>query len=358
MPGTFLVSSSDEFQNAALQELRQQDHRLKPGENLAPGLFLVTSSFSEYDFAAMLTQQPPIYVRHLFPVQATIPLTKTNEDLERLAETASNLPRLSELPAETPFAVQARLIEEEGKASAYAYTPYAIKEKLSAVIAEKTGAVENVREPLEILSVVCVNEKAYLGLSLAELNLSSWPGGMRRFAKRPEQISRAELKLEEALEVFDISLPSSGEALDLGAAPGGWSRILLEAGMDVTAVDPAELDPRLQAYGKRLSHYQGHAERFLENALANKSRLASFDVIAGDLRMDAAMAARLLVAYAPLLKPGGFVITTLKLPHETSKLKPAQLAENALAILKSKYSQIHAHQLFHNRQEITVYLRK
>ena len=87
---------------------------------------------------------------------------------------------MDELSEDTPFSVQARLFEEvEGQALSYAYTPFAIKERLVEVIRQKTGAVENIREPLEILSVVASQGNAYLGLSPAELNLSGWGGGMR-----------------------------------------------------------------------------------------------------------------------------------------------------------------------------------
>ncbi len=356
---TFLVTSSDEFENAAHAELRRSDPKLQPGETLAPGLFLVSSQYAEDDFAAIVAQEPPIYARHLFPVQAIIPLTKTLDDLDKLAESVAGLPGLAILDSEISFTVQARLIgDEEGQPSAYAYTPFAIKERLVAVIAERSGAQENIREPEEVLSVVCAGEQAYIGLSLAELNLSSWPGGMRRFAKRAEQISRAELKLQEALEVFGVALPTSGEALDLGAAPGGWTRLLLEAGLQVTAIDPASLDPRLEAYGPRLVHYRSYAERFLETTLADKANLGHYPLIGSDLRMDALMAARLVAAYAPLLASDGFALMTLKLPHESAKLKPARIAEQALAILREAYSEVRARQLFHNRQEITVFLRK
>lgn len=361
MPSTFVVTSSEEFENAARNELRRYDFKLKPGETLQPGLFLVSSELAWDDFAAIVGQEPPIFARHLFPVMATIPLTKTEAALDTLAGAVAGLPRLEELSEDTPFSVQARLFEEvEGQPLSYAYTPFAIKERLAGVVTSKTGAVENIREPLEILSVVASQGNAYIGLSPVELNLSGWAGGMRRFAKRDEQISRAELKLQEALEVFEVSLPAEGETLDLGAAPGGWTRLLLEAGLRVTAIDPAELDPRLQKYieAGQLAHYQGHAERFLQNVLADKSRLGSYAVLVSDLRMDADLAAGLLVSYAPLLAPDGLAITTLKLPHESAKVKPTVLADRALAILRKVYPRLQARQLFHNRSEITVLLKK
>ena len=66
-----------------------------------------------------------------------------------------------------------------------------------------------------IISLLYTTDKGYMGISTAEENLSSWPGGAHRFAQKPEQISRAEFKLLEALDVFGVILPSQGHALDL-----------------------------------------------------------------------------------------------------------------------------------------------
>jgi 23S rRNA (cytidine2498-2'-O)-methyltransferase len=59
--------------------------------------------------------------------------------------------------------------------------------------------------------------------------------------------SRAYLKLWEALTRLG-AWPAPGETcLDLGAAPGGWTWALARLGARVTAVDKAELDPRVAA---------------------------------------------------------------------------------------------------------------
>jgi 23S rRNA (cytidine2498-2'-O)-methyltransferase len=57
--------------------------------------------------------------------------------------------------------------------------------------------------------------------------------------------SRAYLKLWEALTRLGV-WPLPGETcLDLGAAPGGWTWALAQLGARVTAIDRAELDPRV-----------------------------------------------------------------------------------------------------------------
>ena len=54
-------------------------------------------------------------------------------------------------------------------------------------------------------------------------------------------------KLVEAFACLDRA-PQPGDAcVDLGACPGGWTRVLLQHGADVTAVDRAPLAPHLMA---------------------------------------------------------------------------------------------------------------
>ena len=192
--------------------------------------------------------------------------------------------------------------------------------------------------------------QGYVGISTAQENLSAWPGGARHYAQTSEQISRAEFKLLEALEYFGISLDAGERVLDLGAAPGGWTRLLLDAGMQVVAVDPANLDPRLNKR-EDLQHYRGYAEDYIEEAIRNRE---TFNIIVNDMRMDAREAARGLAYAARCLKKDGFILSVFKLPHATPTINPLFTLKDALSILSKAYGVVQAHQLFHNRQEVTV----
>jgi 23S rRNA (cytidine2498-2'-O)-methyltransferase len=344
----FLITSSDEFQNAAKAELKRIVPGLEEGETLEPGLFLASSPHSKAEFARLIAESHPIYVRHVFPLEIEVDLQNNPKDLTDMAELVSQQAQKEGWQPGDQFSVQARLVEP----GMFSYSPFAIKEAVASKLIAANGLQENIKAPAQVVSVVCAGNRAYLGLSTPQQNLSGWAGGMRHYAKRPEQISRAEFKLLEALEVFDLTFPEKGTALDLGAAPGGWSRILLEAGLKVIAVDPANLDPRLYVPG--LEHYRGYAADFLKKA---ESEGQTFDLICNDMRMDALVAANLMVEFARLLSPSGFALTTLKLPHETKKLKPATVASRAINILEKGYSLVRAKQLFHNRQEITVLLK-
>lgn len=284
--------------------------------------------------------QPPIFCRHIFPVQQHVSVHQDEEiDLNQLSEVASHIH-----PPKDPnqaFSVQTRLL---GKG--WPYGPYDVNTRLADLLLDAGGEL-NVRRPVWVLSVVLTPEAGFLGFSRAENNLSDWAGGARRFKREKGQISRAEFKFLEALEVFDLTLPEGGTALDLGAAPGGWTRLLLRQGLRVVAVDPAELAPSLQRAPK-VQHVRMLAQDYLPGVTA------AFDVILNDMRMDARESARLMHLASDALKPDGWMLMTLKLP----KHNLIEAMTGALDILRERYVVAGVRQLFHNRSEVTVALRR
>jgi 23S rRNA (cytidine2498-2'-O)-methyltransferase len=94
-----------------------------------------------------------------------------------------------------------------------------------------------------------------------------WPTGIPRFKSYAKAPSRSTLKLEEALAVFKAksgngNLVTSGmTAVDLGAAPGGWTFLLVRLGCFVTAIDNGALDQTLLASGM-VDHFCEDAFKF------------------------------------------------------------------------------------------------
>lgn len=193
----------------------------------------------------------------------------------------------------------------------------------------------------------------YGGTSTPLYNLSSWSRGRCRIPRDHHSISRAEQKLQEALEIlsahgFDLQKGEGRSALDLGAAPGGWTRILVECGYTVWAVDPAELHLSL-LQNESVQHHRTTAGEFLRR---NRHK---FDLLVSDMKMDATRAARLAYKYRNRLTESAVGIVTLKLPSGATALENL---DEALAILKKGYRIIQARQLYFNRNEVTVLLSK
>lgn len=361
---SWLVLTCDEGSvDLAEHELQRVASHSKVAAHLAPGVLLVDGGLPFAELVANWAAALPIFVRHICPVQAVVPLWDSPGDPDELAAALAG-PAEGVLAAHVApdqrFSVQTRLLAEPP------YKPFDVNGAVSQAVIARTGAALDVRSPQQVLSIVCAELSpavidhlprrlrpgpqaalyALAGLSTPQQNLSDWAGGARRFAREEGQVSRSEFKLLEAFEVFGVQLSPHGVALDLGASPGGWTRVLRERGQYVTAVDPGALDERVAADGG-VRHKRMTAEAYLHEDPDQ------FDLIVNDMRMDARDSARLMVAYAPLLYPHGSVIMTLKLP-ETRR---GPILDHAFDILRMTYSIAGARQLFHNRSEITVYLR-
>ncbi|MBK8900551.1 MAG: methyltransferase domain-containing protein [Anaerolineaceae bacterium] len=330
-----IVTADPAFAEAALAEIAAVNGRVL--HTLAPGIWAIQLPGDFFALAEQWRQQPPIFVRHICPVQTVLPLA---EGVEKVVATAVTF-FTHLLEPDWPFSVQTRVLGD------LPIKPFDVNQPLGNQLATASGAPLDVRRPFQILSVVLAGEAAYLGLSLATNNLSDWAGGVRRFAREPEQVSRAEFKLLEALEVFAIDLPPRGRALDLGAAPGGWTRVLRQKEQYVTAVDPAWLHPSLQK-DKGVRHLRLTAEEYLEQDPD------TYDVIVNDMRLDARDSARLMGEYGRYLYPHGLALITLKLPEKNYQ----SALDHALNILRQSYTIAGARQLFHNRSEVTVYLKR
>jgi 23S rRNA (cytidine2498-2'-O)-methyltransferase len=339
MKPNLILTADPDFADLALAELQQAERAAQLLTGVAAGIWTVHLPSGFWPLAQRWQAKPPIFVRHICPVDTTVALPHSHKDVTLLERTVkaefANL-----IDPELPFSVQARLLGDKP------YNKFAVNSALSDAIELLTGATLNTAEPVQVLSVVVTEGVAHVGLSLAAANLSSWAGGEHRFAREEGQISRAEFKLLEALAVFTIELPPRGLALDLGAAPGGWTRVLRQREQYVTAVDPARLHPSLQADPK-VRHLSITAEAYLE------AGPDQFDVIVNDMRLDARDSARLMVRYAPFLYPHGLALMTFKLPEEGR----AAVLDHAFNILRPAYQLAGARQLFHNRSEITVYLK-
>lgn len=338
-----VLSIDPDFTDLAAGEVRAADARAEIVRELAPGILLVNSRVGFGRLAATWRATPPIFVRHIFPVQVIVPWEGEGATLDALEYAVSSeiLPLLD--PA-LPFSVQTRVPGQ------LPLRPFQVNERLAGSAVEQ-GMQVDVRAPQQVISVVAVNQGAgagslYVGASYTAHNLSDWAGGMRRFAREEGQVSRSEFKLLEAIEVFGLELPPRGTALDLGASPGGWTRILRQHEQYVTAVDPGDLDPRLTG-DRGIRHKRMTAEAYLAD------EPDTFDLIVNDMRMDGRDSARLMVGYARCLYPHGWALMTLKLPETRRET----VIDHAFDLLRRAYTIEGARHLFHNRSEITLYLR-
>ena len=91
--------------------------------------------------------------------------------------------------------------------------------------------------------VVVAPGEWWIGYHRASRRTERWPGGVIPVRMPAHAVSRAYAKLEEAIQWSDLPLAKEDECVEVGCAPGGASQALLDRGLFVTGIDPAEVDP-------------------------------------------------------------------------------------------------------------------
>jgi 23S rRNA (cytidine2498-2'-O)-methyltransferase len=289
--------------------------------------------------AAACRDRPIVFVRHLAQVAAEIPYDV--DDLEeRITSCCLNV--LSSRGAAPHVALQ---LWRTGASFANLRSDE-LRRGIAGRLTERGLVVSRGRQD-QILSVLLAPRQVIVGFNRREEALVDWPGGRLSLARGAHQISRSEFKLEELFRTFDVPLPASGAALDLGASPGGWTRILRSRGLSVWAVDPADLDPRLAA-DQHVHHERTTAGPFLAGTQRR------FDLIVDDMRMTPTRSCGVMLDASRKLTPGGLIIMTLKIASR----RALETVRTCLVLLERSYDILFARQLYHNRNEITVVGRR
>ncbi|WP_206098480.1 SAM-dependent methyltransferase [Paenibacillus montanisoli] len=326
------------FASLAMEELRRLVNGIKFTQLIAGEAFKMEVPLSREEMLGVIRTNEPIFLRHLQPIDRALPIHGNADDLQAL----SDLIRSARMRcAEGTTAIHLRRVE----GTPFVYTAADTKAVLDAVIMELGGDTA-MQSPDQIFSIFAGAEELYVGWGTPDEQLSDWPGGAVRFQREEGQISRAKFKLLEAERAFKLYLENFREALDIGAAPGGWTHLLLERGLRVTAIDPAELHPSLSAY-PRLTKMKKNASdvQFAPN---------TFDLLVCDMSWSPMQMAKLVLEKTDALTDGATAIITVKLMHK----KPLQTIRDVVSKLETAFVLQKAKQLFHNRDEITLYLIK
>lgn len=219
-------------------------------------------------------------------------------------------------------------------------------EELQQRLTQQPGTPTKAHEAEKTVSVYihrwCESHTLYAGICDIEDNLSRWPVGQFDLEAESGNVSPRELAFLETQSLHQF--PDSGEALDLGAAPGGWSRLLAQRGLTVDAVDPEPLEPGVESLDKVTQHTVS-AEQFLESAQDK------YDLIVCDMETGSGPAFQTLLKAHPLLKPGGQAMAILRLRKGPTALAEAR---KAVALLGQSYRIDQVRQLHSTGRELTL----
>lgn len=334
---TFIGTANHGFGQHAQEEIRRLFQTGTQFTHLVPAeVFLFKTPQSKTAATNTILEHEPMFLRHMQPVDAELDWDGTLSSLQDFIR------HQLEMSPGTKAAVQVRKAETVGAE----LTTGACKQMIDELLVHECSAVPVAKDADIIVSVFLTQGTAYFGQSKPEHNVSDWSGGAIRFRKEEGQVSRAKFKLLEAERTFGLDFTQYRAAIDIGAAPGGWTSLLLERGVRVTAVDPAKLDAGLLKHPK-LTFLQ-------KNAGDVTFPPESFDLLVCDMSWSPRQMSKLIKGLLYSLQVGGTAIITVKLMHK----KPFQTVRELVEDLSPELALQKAKQLFHNREELTLFLIK
>lgn len=337
--GDWLWACRGGFEDDLVEELAITGKRAEPCR-VAVGL--VRSSLRPRNGDAPVE---PAFARQGFPVEALVSVEGSGPGQLGAAIAEAALRGFGK----GPFALQVWVADSDeanplaGYASEVEAAIVATLAARDPSIAERRIAPEDARSGDDRFVQACVlaRGRAAVGSLPVGAALSMAPGGRRRIGAPAGAPSRAAAKLLEAFDWLGRG-PEPGDAcIDLGAAPGGWTFVLLERRARVVAVDPAKMEPSLAKH-KHLRHVQRSAFEY------------QLEEPADWLFCD--MAWRPLEVAALLAKWGRrgaarFLVANIKLPMK-QKVEFIRRVSEILAT--GGWRDVRVRQLYHDREEITL----
>ncbi len=185
----------------------------------------------------------------------------------------------------------------------------------------------------------------WIGYHQAASADSTFPGGLRDKALPADAVSRAYLKMEEALEWSALPIRRGQRFVEIGCAPGGASQALLVHGLIVIGIDPAQVDSRVLAHSN-FTHLHKRGADVRRREFRGVTWLAADMNVAPQYTLDTVEA----IVTHPAVSIRGLLLTLKLLEWELA----AQIPEYLERIRAWGYPKVRAKQLSHNRQEICV----
>ncbi len=322
----FIATFYPRFRRPAIREFSELDPEVTQVKPLDIGITLMRPGLPGREPAPAFRAQTPVWVRHLAPVQSVVEF-----GFREIADAAA-----AELNRHRTFAIQCR---QRGRVE---WSSRDAEVRVGMDL-EGQGFRADLRSPRQIVSVFVEDGHAYVGVSKPGDNVSFHADEHRVKSLDGRRVSRAEHKLEEAIDAFQLALADTRRAIDLGAAPGGWSYVLAMRGIAVVSVDPAELAPRV-----RVLPNVRHERRRIEQLDFEDD---AFDLVVNDMVMDHVDSARIMCRAARWAPIG---VMTIKLPGRS----PYRAIEETTRTLAPAWDVEAVRHLFHNRQEVTAFLRR
>lgn len=268
------------------------------------------------------------------------------EDVASLAEQAWAMPAVQEQIAAGPVRLQvwrrdSQLPGDDGVEPGPTPESVAALEALTATAPDGALAAD-ARVSLDVALVEA--GQWWVGAHLIRSRTDRWVGGAPRINQPEHAVSRAYLKLKEGLLWSGLPAATGDYWLELGCAPGGASQTLLDAGMRVVGVDPAEVDPIVAAH-PNFEHLRARANEIGVDEVTDIAWITSDINAAPDYTLDAV---ERLVTH-PSTQVRGLLLTLKLLGPNLAR--PEVVAATIERVRSWGYADVRTRQLAHNRRE-------
>jgi 23S rRNA (cytidine2498-2'-O)-methyltransferase len=199
-----------------------------------------------------------------------------------------------------------------------------------------------------VLDVVCVEPNEWLvGWHEVRTIAQGWVGGVPPL-EPTDVVSRAYYKIAEAIRWSGLPVRAGDRCVELGSSPGGACQYLLEQGLSVRGVDPAEMDPRIMEHPK-FEHFRARGGDLKRGVYAN----AKWLFVDSNVSPEKSLATIGNIVQHPKVKIRGW-IAQLKL----SDYAMIEFLPEWIAKVKSwGYTEVKVRQLAFNRRELTLAAR-
>lgn len=193
--------------------------------------------------------------------------------------------------------------------------------------------------------VIVEPDQWWVGYHRAGSVTSCWPGGIIPLELPAEAVSRAWLKMEEALRWSGLPIAGSARCAEIGSAPGGSSQALLDRGMLVTGIDPAEMHPAVLGHAN-FRHVRRRAAAVRRRELRKVRWLTADMNVAPNYTLEVVES----IVSHPQVNIRGMLLT-LKLPDWKVASEVPELLER---VRGWGYNIVRGRQLSQHRQEFCV----
>lgn len=329
-----------------LQRARQRGAVLRPASPVRGAGFVVIAppepDGAEGVLNPLLTPWP-VFARQLFLARVWLPDLPARDRVAALMTAAAQLDqRVSEVWVETADGEATRPLLPLCRGLAH---------HLRAAL-EKSGLLRPDAGLPRLHVFLTGSTSAYLGYADPRCT-APWPMGIPRLRMPREAPSRSVLKLEEALLVFLTEAERRRDlkpgmfAVDLGAAPGGWSWLLARQGLRVIAVDNGRIAPAVMASGM-VEHRREDGFDFRPR---NKVDWMVCDIVEQPSRVAQRMSQWFANAWCR------HAVFNLKLPMKQRYEAVAQARAIIERALPGRKFDLQFRQLYHDREEVTGFYR-